>query len=126
LQVTDVNGRLNLKQGEYRLYTDVKLAKPDIISSIGDSFDLSLKDKNLVVYPNPARDRLFIETGGLESGEVTIKIIDIQGRQILMKTETFSPGLASINLDISRLDKGIYFLELKSDQATRVARWIKF
>ena len=69
---------------------------------------------------------LFIETGGLESGEVTIKIIDIQGRQILMKTETFTPGLASINLDISRLDKGIYFLELKSDQATRVARWIKF
>jgi hypothetical protein len=126
LQVTDVNGRLNLKQGEYRLYTDVKLAKPDIISSIGDSFDLSLKDKNLVVYPNPARDMLFIETGGLESGEVTIKIIDIQGRQILMKTETFTPGLASINLDISRLDKGIYFLELKSDQATRVARWIKF
>ncbi len=125
VQISDINGRMNLKQGEYRLYTDVKLAKPNIISSTGDFSDLASSAPDILVYPNPATGKLFIDCQGMASGEVKIRILDLQGRQMMLKTNEYIPGSNALVVDVSSLDSGIYILELQNSYGTRIARWIK-
>jgi uncharacterized protein YlzI (FlbEa/FlbD family) len=58
----------------------------------------------LSVYPNPAKNFLTIES--IEAIH-EISIIDISGSVILVKKENANP----IQVDISALQKGIYFLK---------------
>lgn len=125
LEVSDVNGRIVFRPGEYRLYTDIKLDKPDIISSTDDFIYPVKEQPGIFVYPNPASGSLFVKTPGLPAGEVSMRIIDLQGRLVLSKKVQCSPGSEMPGLDISQLDEGVYFIELQTNQVTRVARWIK-
>ncbi|MFA5815010.1 MAG: alpha-amylase family glycosyl hydrolase [Bacteroidales bacterium] len=124
--ISDVNGRINFQPGEYRFYTDVKLVKPDIISSTGDPGNPLNAGSGISVYPNPATDWLFIETPGLATGEVLVRVMDLQGRQVLAKSNQWILESEVFSLDISELDQGVYFIELQTNQGRRVARWIKY
>ena len=64
--------------------------------------ELSLSDRHLIVYPNPANDYLNMLTTEMQG---TIKIMDVLGNEI--KSEEVN-GI--LRLDISNLNKGIYFL----------------
>ena len=69
-------------------------------------------EENLIelnIYPNPASDRLILSTTGLESGSV--EILDSSGRRI--QKQTILPGETVI--DIVDMERGFYFLKLKSN-----------
>lgn len=72
---------------------------------------------NFIVYPNPATDRLIVD--GFSAG-ATITLRDMTGRSIL--SEQTSSGL--VKKDISRLPRGIYFLELQQTGARNVRKVI--
>ena len=61
------------------------------------------------VYPNPASDKLTINSDRHQVENV--KIIDLQGRIVFINNEKFS-GMKTINITV---DKGIYFLKLTGD-----------
>jgi len=61
----------------------------------------------------------------MASGEVKIRILDLQGRQMMLKTNEYIPGSNALVVDVSSLDSGIYILELQNSYGTRIARWIK-
>ncbi len=124
VMISDVNGRLNFQPGEYRFYTDVRLAKPNIISSTSEISDPS-NDIAILVYPNPASDQLFVQTATLPGTALTIRIMDLQGR--LVMTENFQQAQNSglINLDISTLDNGVYFIELTGNKSRQMAKFIR-
>jgi hypothetical protein len=61
------------------------------------------------VYPNPASDKLTINSDRHQVENV--KIIDLQGRIVFFNNEKFS-GMKTINITV---DKGIYFLKLTGD-----------
>lgn len=123
--IDQVNGKLSLKPGEFRLYTDVRLARPDIVSGTGDSFFPAGDVNRLSVFPNPARDLLFVKTDGFPAGDVALRIIDLQGRTMLMRNISGITGSGTCSLDISNLEDGIYFIEVQGKPGKRVARWIK-
>jgi hypothetical protein len=125
LMVTDVNGNINLAPGEYRFYTDVKMARPDIISGIDSPADLLVSGGGILVYPNPATDRLLVDTGMGLTGKVTVRIFDVQGRLVILKPVQQITGAGIIDLDISALETGVYVLEVQTSQGNQVARWIK-
>lgn len=68
--------------------------------------------KQVVVYPNPAKDKLFIAIDDGTYAEAQIKIHDILGKEMLAKN-SFNK---KIEIDISLFSAGIYFVTVESLQ----------
>jgi plastocyanin/predicted secreted Zn-dependent protease len=76
----------------------------------------------LKMYPNPATDRVFIESDALVSSEYTLSVYDISGRlnaveQVMRNNR--------IEVNTRSLTKGIYFIELKSVKDRTIMKLIK-
>ncbi|MEP6594442.1 MAG: T9SS type A sorting domain-containing protein [Ginsengibacter sp.] len=77
----------------------------------------------LQVFPNPARDILFVQAiGGNENA--IIQIIDIGGRK-LKEIKVGLNGNTSLSVDISNLPTGIYNLVLNKQEKTWTRQFIK-
>ena len=72
------------------------------------------------VYPNPVKDRLYIET----STQIqSVEVYDIYGRvQNLRNSETQK---LRNSIDVSNLNSGIYFVKVKTEEGNIVKRIIK-
>ncbi|WP_420575043.1 T9SS type A sorting domain-containing protein [Kordia sp.] len=66
---------------------------------------------NVKIYPNPVTDILYITLDRSEA--TTIKLLDVQGKQILSTTENSN----AIEFDVSNVKSGVYFLKLNSNTA---------
>ncbi len=82
---------------------------------------LSVEDnilETISIYPNPIEDILFIENNN--SIEITsMKIYDMLGRLVLEKKENI------IQLNISRLESGLFFIVLKTEAGIITKKLIK-
>lgn len=75
----------------------------------------------IMIYPNPATDQINIELEQ-SSGAVDLQINDLNGRKVLMqKIDDYS---SSYQLDISHLDTGVYFVEIKTKGKKAVKKLI--
>lgn len=86
---------------------------------------ISLKKKKelITVLPNPADDKITIDMGNDTRwiGQ-TVAVIDLQGRKVLSMSVTST----KTTIDISRLQAGVYFLEVKKDNGEAIKqRFIK-
>ena len=68
----------------------------------------------LTAYPNPARHTLTIEALGLSVGPARISMFDLLGREVL-RSEFDSSFLHRLQVDISHLPAGRYFVKIKQD-----------
>jgi len=80
----------------------------DTMMHIGIEEFEKLKEQKLIIYPNPAIDRIQIAIN--QQGEKVEKVViyDINGREILNKT--FNEYL--INIDVSNYNKGVYVVSV--------------
>ncbi|MCF8357892.1 MAG: T9SS type A sorting domain-containing protein [Prolixibacteraceae bacterium] len=77
-----------------------------------------LKNSNVFYpFPNPVKNQLRFE--GLKNETSVIKVLDLSGCLILEKQMTSS------ELDVSELQKGLYFVEIKQETETYKGRFIK-
>ena len=91
-----------------------------ILAQWGVNIDEYSQNTNVNVYPNPANDKIYIES---QTHILTIEIYDIYGRvQNLRNSET--QELRS-SIDISNLKSGIYFIKINTDEGNIVKRIIK-
>jgi hypothetical protein len=74
------------------------------------------------MYPNPATDRVFIETGEVTGSEIYVSIFDITGK---LKQQVLKPSENKIEVDIHNLSNGIYFVELKSNNKKSLQKLVK-
>ena len=65
---------------------------------------------NFSVYPNPATNKITIQTG--QNSAESIRIVDLTGRTVYIDSESFT-GIKSFNLS---LEKGIYLVNLKGSK----------
>ena len=76
---------------------------------------------NVTIYPNPANDKVYIET------EVEIKeivVYDVYGRiQNLRNSETQK---LRNSVDVSELNSGIYFVKVKTENGNVIKRIVKY
>lgn len=77
-------------------------------------------NNHLSVFPNPASDFIFLNFEKL--GDYEIRIFDVNGK-LVKKFEIKNSNSKEIN--ISELNSGIYFIELKSD-IVQVSKFIKY
>ena len=79
----------------------------------------SLTKPSLVVYPNPVKDRLYID--GL-TGYRTLEITDANGR--MMQKLPVLPGMQY--LDTRQLGAGVYLLTVTGDKETQTIKFIRY
>ena len=66
----------------------------------------------LSVYPNPASERLFVNATNVES----VVIYDILGHNVLTTTEN--------NIDLRGIEAGVYFVTVRSENATKTTKLV--
>ncbi|HRP61109.1 MAG TPA: T9SS type A sorting domain-containing protein, partial [Vicingus sp.] len=71
-------------------------------------------------YPNPATDVLFVEFDSPLSTNIIVR--DVLNREVLVEKTNNS---LKINIDISSLTKGVYFLEFENNQTKHSIKFIK-
>ena len=69
------------------------------------------------VYPNPASDKLYVET---ESEVDEVEIYDVYGRQ-----QPIANSQQPTAIDVSGLNSGVYFVRIKTDSGDIVRRFVK-
>jgi len=87
----------------------VRLIK-DVALSVDD-----LKKSKVVIYPNPVRDILNIQTDEAISG---IEIFDLLGKKVFEENDTK-------NIDVLGLQKGVYVLKVNIDKGILIKKFIK-
>jgi hypothetical protein len=106
-------------------YRVVAIACEDTSStSISNTVAVSKKEINkdygeeLIVYPNPANEIVFLNYPSIENGLIDIKVFNISGNLILRKTKTHADGESEINC--SNLNSGIYFIEINYSNGKKI------
>ena len=70
---------------------------------------------NIMIFPNPAKDRLYLNTTTFEPNQaINILIFDQTGKTVLVQQEISD---TSLDLDISSLPKGTYFIKIDGSEA---------
>lgn len=76
-------------------------------TSVGDELEES---KLIDVYPNPVSDMLYINLNAFDEKEVSLRIIDIQGK--VVKNNNLPGGQTVFQVNCNNFPSGIYFVEL--------------
>ena len=99
----------------------------DDVSVILDS-TLSITDKshieNLLIMPNPVLDLLTIKIGKELSSPTQIEILNSVG-SLILKIADFKLKNNPINIDVSDLNEGVYFLRIKLGNQVKFFKIIK-
>jgi hypothetical protein len=74
------------------------------------------------IFPNPTKDKILIE--GFSDEKTQIFVLNNLGERVI-KTENIQAGFISKNIDLSRLSKGIYFVEISNYKTTSIKKVVK-
>lgn len=103
------------KDGSYAVITtispciDTSFCLPIIISSTTNN-----QKQSVLVYPNPATGRLFVQFLNPVSGKLILMIRDIHGRSVIKKVLAEGEKKV-IDVDVSGLVGGLYYLYIQSE-----------
>ena len=118
-----INGTsiISLDPGDYMVFTDLKLDKPEILNTLGfNEYEIANWDVN--IFPNPSRDFLNITINGSKSKDVKYTILNSLGKIIYQQTGTFKRHL----INIENLSTGNYFLIVEQDNYLTSKEFVKF
>lgn len=82
--------------------------------------DLSSNVSTVKIYPNPATDKITIELSEAIK-ECNLAIIDVEGQQLIIYVVTGQ----QMQVDISSLPQGLYFIRLTSNKTVITGKFIK-
>lgn len=81
-----------------------------------------LKESSLQMYPNPAKDMVYIMDKSIKN-DIKVDIVDMTGKVVSTKTVKFDGQKGSV--ETNNLPKGVYILKFKTDQGTVTKKLIK-
>ena len=118
-----INGTsiISLDPGDYKVFTDLKLDKPEILNTLGfNEYEIANWDVN--IFPNPSRDFLNITINGSKSKDIKYTILNSLGKIIYQQTGTFKRH----QINIENLSTGNYFLIVEQDNYLTSKEFVKF
>jgi hypothetical protein len=81
----------------------------------------NIENESFSMYPNPAKNTLFIKAKNGFNTHSTIIITDVLGKEIYQ----FNAINAELEIDISKLTNGIYFVKLSDEKGIFTQKFIK-
>ncbi|MGK0388725.1 MAG: hypothetical protein ACI94Y_001457 [Maribacter sp.] len=76
-------------------------------------------DLNISIYPNPARDILYLDFSNLDTGVNSIAILNTQGK-MMYQVEGNNNAIEALN--VSQFATGIYFISVQTDEGYFTSR----
>jgi len=114
LSVVCANPLRSSQQNEITIHTFTALAVLEGGTTTGIA---DIESGKIVIYPNPAKNELRIESNGLEITK--LEIVDLSGKTIYQ----FNNLRNQIN--VSALSKGIYFVKIETEKGVITQKFIK-
>ncbi len=72
----------------------------------------------LSVYPNPARDIVFLQSSISVSQPITVSIVDIMGKIVQEYSVNAQRGMMTISIEVANLAQGVYRIDFRSGQSS--------
>lgn len=87
-------------------------------------------DKNeladeFLVFPNPSSDKIRVEYVGNLGEELTVQIIDLNGRVLETRTTTSVNYASGVEFNINQLNSGMYFVNISGGLGSRTTQFVK-
>ncbi len=82
-------------------------------------------DKAIGFYPNPNNGVFSISLKGKQSGQTTVTVFDVMGRNIYSSSENYAGDSFVKTMDISSFPGGVYFVEVKDATQTYTGKIVK-
>jgi hypothetical protein len=76
------------------------------------------EDIGLKIFPNPAKDRVFVSFNSKSQGNAQIIICDLRGSVVYNSGFISSSGTNEVSIPVGHLARGLYSIEIKTNQAT--------
>lgn len=80
---------------------------------------------NVTLSPNPSQTSTELHITLSQNGQVTYSIFDMNGRVINTYNLDLEEGRNQVPIDVSRLPKGQYYIEVKHNLETKTIKFIK-
>jgi len=74
------------------------------------------------IYPNPAIDNIAWQVVSWEDTEVSVKVLDLLGREVIVQKESVQKGLNTFNIDVSGLSSSLYLLQIATKTGNYYSR----
>jgi uncharacterized protein (DUF362 family) len=81
-------------------------------------------NSNIIIFPNPARNKITIKSDNLKEGNVQLKIYNTEGKLCNQSTQKKSCG-EDLCVNVDELETGNYLLEINSQNLKTVSRFCK-
>lgn len=111
---------------------DISEAVTDIdVSDMAETVDAAARQAapttigDVNIFPNPANQYINVEYTNIESAEVQLFIMDINGRIIQHQILNNALGQQRIQLDVNDLSSGFYFIQLVTEDTTVSKKFVK-
>lgn len=78
--------------------------------------------EDLSVYPNPSNGNFSVKFKGNTNEELTIKLFDAMGKEVMVEKEISGAKEFSKSIDVSGLKKGVYFLQLTQGKKAQMKK----
>lgn len=75
-------------------------------------------EKSLSLYPNPATSNLTVKFSTGQVNKLVLKLMSVDGKQVYSEQKTGFTGEYNNNISLANLSKGIYMLQITTDNST--------
>jgi hypothetical protein len=100
---------------------DGRSSYSSVVKLKGEKIDMAIS----ALYPNPAKDEMRLAIVSSTNEKVTISITDLSGKEVKRINTAVTPGDNNIDLNVSALSTGTYYLRLISATETKTTKFIK-
>jgi hypothetical protein len=96
---------------------------PELIpSGIFVGLETNLLSNYIIIYPNPASSFMCLQSSVLNKQSAVVDIYDLNGKKLLEKQ--IPKGTESVEIDISHLSNGVYFIQLQIENKKTMKKLI--
>jgi hypothetical protein len=86
--------------------------------------EATVSDFSFHLYPNPATDKLQLTLDSKKTKDVTVTIVDAQGRSVTT-TPIVTSEVSTIELDIRNLSSGLHVVKVQAGNKVEAVRFVK-
>ncbi|HHH54994.1 MAG TPA: T9SS type A sorting domain-containing protein, partial [Bacteroidetes bacterium] len=108
VNVVNVSELINLKPGEYHLYSDKKLE--GFVTATAENI---VNSNDAIIYPNPAKDKVNLYINSNKSQDITIEIVDITGKMVSHFKRRLHQEENHLIFDLKEINQGVYILKIR-------------
>ncbi len=77
----------------------------------------------VILYPNPAEDKLYLKLTTALPGKYTLSVLDVTGK--IIRQQKYIPNAEPAEINISNLRAGMYLLKISSNKEKIMKRFLK-